>query len=57
MTKIVVIGAGLCGLTTIKELVEAGHEVVCFEKGIEYHSPDLASRPPKFRARGGSLTR
>lgn len=31
--KIVVIGAGLSGLTTIKELVEAGQDVICFEKG------------------------
>jgi len=30
---IAVVGAGLCGLTTIKELIEAGHEVICFEKG------------------------
>lgn len=31
--KIAIIGAGLSGLATIKELVEAGHDVVCFEKG------------------------
>lgn len=31
-STIAVIGAGLCGLTTIKELVEAGHDVICFEK-------------------------
>jgi len=31
--KIVVIGAGLSGLATLKELVEAGHDVTCFEKG------------------------
>lgn len=30
--KVAVIGAGLSGLTTIKELVEEGHEVICFEK-------------------------
>ncbi|MBD2318257.1 flavin-containing monooxygenase [Phormidium tenue] len=30
--KIAVIGAGLSGLATIKELVEEGHDVVCFEK-------------------------
>ena len=30
--KVAVIGAGLSGLTTIKELIEQGHDVVCFEK-------------------------
>lgn len=30
--NIAVIGAGLSGLATIKELLEAGHNVVCFEK-------------------------
>ncbi|MEM8718510.1 MAG: NAD(P)-binding domain-containing protein [Cyanobacteria bacterium P01_G01_bin.39] len=30
--KVAVIGAGLSGLATIKELVEEGHEVICFEK-------------------------
>ena len=30
--KVAIIGAGLSGLTTIKELVEEGHEVICFEK-------------------------
>ena len=30
--KIAIIGAGLAGLTTIKELTEAGLEVSCFEK-------------------------
>ncbi len=33
--KVAVIGAGLCGLTTVKELVEAGQDVICFEKGEE----------------------
>lgn len=31
--KICVIGAGLSGLVTIKELKEEGHEVVCYEQG------------------------
>lgn len=30
--KVCVIGAGLSGLTAIKELIEKGHEVVCFER-------------------------
>ena len=30
--RVAIIGAGLSGLTTIKELVEEGHEVICFEK-------------------------
>lgn len=34
-TKIAVIGAGLAGLVTIKELIEAGHDVICFEKGLD----------------------
>lgn len=33
--KVAVIGAGLSGLVTIKELVEAGHDVTCFEKGSD----------------------
>lgn len=31
--KICIIGAGLSGLVTIKELKEEGHEVVCYEQG------------------------
>jgi len=31
--KICVVGAGPSGLTTIKQLRDEGHEVVCFEKG------------------------
>lgn len=34
-SKIAVVGAGLSGLCTIKELLEAGHDVVCFEKSAE----------------------
>ncbi len=30
--KVCVVGAGPCGLTTIKQLLDEGHEVVCFEK-------------------------
>ena len=33
MQKVAVIGAGLSGIATVKELVEKGHDVVCFEKG------------------------
>jgi dimethylaniline monooxygenase (N-oxide forming) len=31
--KIIIIGAGPCGLVAIKEMLEAGHEVIAFEKG------------------------
>lgn len=34
--RICVVGAGPCGLTTIKQLLDEGHEVVCFDK-----NPDL----------------
>lgn len=30
--KVCVIGAGPCGLTTIKQLLDEGHDVVCFDK-------------------------
>ena len=30
--KVCVVGAGPCGLTTIKQLFDEGHEVVCFDK-------------------------
>ncbi|MFW0796632.1 NAD(P)-binding domain-containing protein [Gordonia sp. CPCC 205515] len=30
--KVCVVGAGPCGLTTIKQLRDEGHEVVCFDK-------------------------
>jgi len=32
---IIVVGAGLSGLVTIKELMEKGHQVSCFEQGTE----------------------
>jgi len=35
MERIAVVGAGLSGIAAIKELVEAGHNVVCFEKGSD----------------------
>ena len=31
--RVCVVGAGPAGLTTIKQLLDEGHEVVCFEKG------------------------
>lgn len=31
--KVAVIGGGLAGITTIKQLRDEGHDVVCFEKG------------------------
>ena len=33
--KVCVVGAGPCGLTTIKQLLDEGHEVVCFDKNEE----------------------
>ena len=30
--RVCVVGAGPCGLTTIKQLLDEGHEVVCFDK-------------------------
>ncbi len=32
MVKVCVVGAGPCGLTTIKQLLDEGHEVVCYDK-------------------------
>lgn len=42
--NICVIGAGVSGLCTIKELIEEGHQVTCFEQyeregGVFYYSP------------------
>lgn len=34
--KVCVVGAGPCGLTTVKQLLDEGHEVECFDK-----NPDL----------------
>ena len=33
--KVCVVGAGPCGLTTIKQLLDEGHEVVCFDKNVD----------------------
>ncbi len=33
--KVCVVGAGPCGLTTIKQLLDEGHEVVCFDKSAD----------------------
>lgn len=33
--KVCVVGAGPCGLTTIKQLLDEGHEVVCFDKNAD----------------------
>ncbi len=33
--KVCVVGAGPCGLTTIKQLLDEGHEVVCFDKNSD----------------------
>ncbi|RDV27957.1 hypothetical protein DXV75_03025 [Alteromonas aestuariivivens] len=33
--KVVVVGAGLSGLVTVKELLEEGHEVVCYEQNSD----------------------
>jgi dimethylaniline monooxygenase (N-oxide forming) len=45
MMKVCVVGAGPIGLTTIKQLLDEGHEVTCFEKqgelgGIWYRTGD-----------------
>ncbi|WP_413642729.1 flavin-containing monooxygenase [Mycobacterium sp. RTGN5] len=34
--KVCVVGAGPCGLTTVKQLLDEGHDVVCFDK-----NPDI----------------
>lgn len=33
--KVCVVGAGPCGLTTVKQLLDEGHEVVCFDKNAD----------------------
>ena len=33
--KVCVVGAGPCGLTTIKQLLDEGHEVVCYDKNAD----------------------
>ncbi|MGU3498894.1 flavin-containing monooxygenase [Mycobacterium sp. C31M] len=33
--RVCVVGAGPCGLTTIKQLVDEGHDVVCFDKNAD----------------------
>ncbi|WP_422746119.1 flavin-containing monooxygenase [Mycobacterium sp. WMMD1722] len=33
--KVCVVGAGPCGLTTVKQLLDEGHEVMCFDKNAE----------------------
>ena len=33
--RVAVVGAGPCGLTTIKQLLDEGHEVVCLEKNAD----------------------
>lgn len=33
--RVCVVGAGPCGLTTIKQLMDEGHDVVCFDKNAE----------------------
>lgn len=36
INKVAVLGAGLSGITTIKQLQDEGHEVVCFEKQADF---------------------
>src|SRR5688572_8520666 len=31
--KVAIIGGGLAGITTVKQLRDEGHDVICFEKG------------------------
>ncbi|GAC49254.1 flavin-containing monooxygenase [Gordonia aichiensis] len=33
--KVCVVGAGPCGLTTIKQLRDEGHDVVCFDRNVD----------------------
>ena len=33
--KVCVVGAGPCGLTTIKQLLDEGHDVVCYDKNAD----------------------
>ena len=33
--RVCVVGAGPCGLTTVKQLVDEGHDVVCFDKNAD----------------------
>lgn len=33
--KVCVVGAGPCGLTTIKQFIDEGHDVVCFDKNAD----------------------
>lgn len=45
--KVCVVGAGVSGLVTVKELLEEGHDVVCFkqearEGGVFYHPKGIA---------------
>ncbi len=51
--KVCVIGAGPSGLTTIKQLLDEGHDVTCFEKnsgigGIWYRTPNDADEMKVF---------
>jgi dimethylaniline monooxygenase (N-oxide forming) len=51
--KVAVIGTGPAGLTTIKQLVDEGHEVTCFEKqkdlgGLWYRSGDDADQTKAY---------
>src|SRR5262245_18087856 len=51
--KVCVVGAGPAGLTTIKQLLDEGHEVTCFEKqrevgGIWYRGADDGEQTKAF---------
>lgn len=44
--KVCVVGAGPCGLTTIKQLLDEGHEVVCYDKNADIGGIWLRDDPP-----------
>jgi dimethylaniline monooxygenase (N-oxide forming) len=53
MMKVCVVGAGPLGLTTIKQLLDEGHQVTCFEKqndlgGLWYRSGDDAEQTKAY---------
>lgn len=52
--KICVVGAGPCGLTTVKQLLDEGHDVVCYDKNADvggiWLRDDRPGDPPAMKA-------
>lgn len=48
--KVCVVGAGPCGLTTIKQLRDEGHDVVCFDKNADLGGLWLRHEDPQTDA-------